>query len=702
MSRIKFILFWLGAFCITNLSFGQQATMPTQCTNPGNGFSVGGAFSLNIEYGCLDFTNNSAVARILNPQAPSGATVSGGNYIFNLRDGRNIAGNYSTRLDTTVTTPGIYWIMQAVNEGGQVFVSCKSFEIIKTEQPDVTVSSCGTNSMTVNFLNTDKNKTHGGYRIVWGDGGQDFIPSITAASFPFSKSHPYATPPTSKPQIVAIYTRGTGGSIEACRSTPYPFEFETNNKPRINELEGLTGGTSNKITMVEGTDGKEYTLEQKPKTGNWADTGKKITRNNGEAFKTETITGLNAANEYCFRLKTIDGCGNAIYSSVEGVCTIIPKATVISSKEVKLDWTSPDPAVTRYSIGYKESPTGLNPNNAAPVTPTATTYTFDALDCKKQYDFQVTAYLGSTPADRVLIKSPTILVNPATTPLLNAKTIATVSVQNENLIKFNIFEPDGLEKNYIYYRSEGGPSNFVKIKESSQNFYEDQNVEPSKQQYCYKVEYQDECDNVSQQSPSFCSVFLTSTRPNTLNWTQFVIPAPNTFPVLYYVEAIDESGFPIQADATPDNTLGVKAQIDRLLDAPNAQGKAYFRINAVQKVEITEKDGTKYDFPFTVFSNIYTFITPAQLYIPTAFSPNGDDKNDTFAAKGRYIVEFNLEVYDRWGNVIFESKDLDTGWNGTASDGTTPAPAGNYGFKVFGLDPAGQKFEKVGSVTLIR
>ena len=55
MSRINFILFWLGAFCIANLSFGQQATMPTQCTTPGNGMLVGGAFSLNTEFGCLDF-----------------------------------------------------------------------------------------------------------------------------------------------------------------------------------------------------------------------------------------------------------------------------------------------------------------------------------------------------------------------------------------------------------------------------------------------------------------------------------------------------------------------------------------------------------------------------------------------------------------------------------------------------------------------
>jgi gliding motility-associated-like protein len=85
-----------------------------------------------------------------------------------------------------------------------------------------------------------------------------------------------------------------------------------------------------------------------------------------------------------------------------------------------------------------------------------------------------------------------------------------------------------------------------------------------------------------------------------------------------------------------------------------------------------------------------------------AFSPNDDGNNDTFAAKGRFIVTYNLEIYDRWGNVIFESNDIDTGWNGTGTDGVTPAPPGNYGFKIFGLDPAGQKFEKVGSITLVR
>lgn len=699
MSRIKFILFWLGAFCITNLSFGQQTAMPKYCTNPGGGITVGGTFSVSPQIGCLDFTTTSATTYATSPSSQSGGTLTKLGYIFDFKDNSPLVFPPTPpNPSITVSNPGIYWILQVGNNPSNIQeIVCQSFEVIKTDFPNIKVSSCGTNKITVTFLATDNNKNHSEYRIVWGDGTSDtFIQDVKPSLFPFDIAHDYANAPTTKPQIVATYHRG---GKYACRSTPYPFDIETNNKPKISELEGLSGGTSNKITMIEGSDDKAYILEQKPKTGSWADTGKKMTRKAGDTFVTETITGLNATNEYCFRLKTTDGCNNEILSNQ--VCTIIPKATVTSPKEVKIDWNSPDPAVTRYTVGYSESPTGANPNTGAPVTPTGTSYLFNALDCKKKYDFKITAEIG-TGANLVKIKSPTILVDPAKSAKLAAKTIGTVSVLNSNTIRFSVYESGNKADNYIFYRSEGGTNNFNEIKQSSENFYDDKSVEPAKQQYCYKVEYQDECGNTSEQSPAFCSIFLTSTRANTLNWTQFVIPSPDTFPVDYYIESIDANGIISTVDATSANTLGVKAQIDKLLDMPNSNGEAKFRIRGIQKVKIDIGGGTIIDFPFEVYSNEYIFITPAQLYVPTAFSPNEDGMNDKFEAKGRYIVQFNLEVYDRWGNVIFESKDLDTGWNGTASDGTTPAPAGNYGFKIYGLDPAGQKFEKVGSVTLIR
>jgi len=53
------------------------------------------------------------------------------------------------------------------------------------------------------------------------------------------------------------------------------------------------------------------------------------------------------------------------------------------------------------------------------------------------------------------------------------------------------------------------------------------------------------------------------------------------------------------------------------------------------------------------------------LYIPSAFSPNGDSKNELFEAKGNDIKSFEMYIFDRWGTELFHSIDINTGWNGT-------------------------------------
>ena len=706
MSRIKSFLFGLVVLCLSNLSFGQQIAMPAKCINPGSGIQVGGDFTPNPEFACLNFTNKSAITTATKPLSPTGGALSNLGYIFNFKDGDNITFPPNIETSRTFTNPGTYWILQGGNSGGVAYITCKTFEVVQTEQPDFEITACGDKSVSVKFLDTPKNKKQGKYRIVWGDGSQDFSAQVTV--WPHEMQHTYAANPTVMPRIVAEYTRGTS-NFTICQSEPISFPVGLNSKPRISELEGLNGGASDKITLKEGSDGKEYSIQQKPKGGSWVDTGKKITRNSSSLSANQTIDGLDGKQEYCFRLQTKDGCGNETLSNE--VCTIIPKATVLSPTEVKIDWNNPDsdlsatPNVTRYSVGYSESPTGANPNTGAPTPSTGTTYIFDALECSKKYNFSITAFLG---ANEVIIKSPNVLVDPATGGKLPPRSIGTVSILTKDVIKVSLFEPSGFAApKYVFYRAEGGSSTYTKVKETKDNFYDDKNVEPDKQQYCYKIEYQDACGNSSDQSPAFCSVFLTSAEANTLNWTKFIIPDPtnalqNAQPVEYYVELLDANGSVIKpVDTTPDNKSNVKDVIDQVLSDPAAKGQVTFRILAREKATIII-GGVPTPFPFSVYSNTYTFITPAQIYVPTAFSPNDDSNNDTFMAKGRFIVEFNLVIYDRWGNIIFETKDFETGWNGTEADALTPAPPGNYGYKVYGLDPAGQKFEKIGSVTLIR
>lgn len=53
------------------------------------------------------------------------------------------------------------------------------------------------------------------------------------------------------------------------------------------------------------------------------------------------------------------------------------------------------------------------------------------------------------------------------------------------------------------------------------------------------------------------------------------------------------------------------------------------------------------------------------IYSPNTFSPNNDGENDVLYLRGRDIESFTLQIYNRWGNKIFETDDLNTGWDGT-------------------------------------
>lgn len=59
------------------------------------------------------------------------------------------------------------------------------------------------------------------------------------------------------------------------------------------------------------------------------------------------------------------------------------------------------------------------------------------------------------------------------------------------------------------------------------------------------------------------------------------------------------------------------------------------------------------------------FIPPSEIFIPNAFTPDGDGLNDIFKAKGAFVKLFEMQVFDRWGNLVFQSSDINEGWNGS-------------------------------------
>jgi gliding motility-associated-like protein len=53
------------------------------------------------------------------------------------------------------------------------------------------------------------------------------------------------------------------------------------------------------------------------------------------------------------------------------------------------------------------------------------------------------------------------------------------------------------------------------------------------------------------------------------------------------------------------------------------------------------------------------------LYLPNAFTPNGDGLNEVFAARGMGVKSLKMYIYDRWGNLLFFTDDMEKGWDGT-------------------------------------
>jgi gliding motility-associated-like protein len=62
---------------------------------------------------------------------------------------------------------------------------------------------------------------------------------------------------------------------------------------------------------------------------------------------------------------------------------------------------------------------------------------------------------------------------------------------------------------------------------------------------------------------------------------------------------------------------------------------------------------------------VYVEIECGDVFIPNAFSPNGDSNNDLQCVLGNCIESMNFAIYDRWGAKIFESTSQNNCWDGT-------------------------------------
>lgn len=88
------------------------------------------------------------------------------------------------------------------------------------------------------------------------------------------------------------------------------------------------------------------------------------------------------------------------------------------------------------------------------------------------------------------------------------------------------------------------------------------------------------------------------------------------------------------------------------------------------------------------------------IYVPNTFTPDGNEHNNVFLVQGGNIEKFEILIFNRWGELLFESHDINKGWDGTY--GGKICPDGTYVWKIKIEDIDGKEQVLVGHVNLIR
>lgn len=88
------------------------------------------------------------------------------------------------------------------------------------------------------------------------------------------------------------------------------------------------------------------------------------------------------------------------------------------------------------------------------------------------------------------------------------------------------------------------------------------------------------------------------------------------------------------------------------------------------------------------------------VFVPNAFTPNGDGLNDVLLVYGTTIATMEIRIFNAWGQMIFESKDKARGWDGTVSG--TKQPVGVYNYVLRATLQDGTTVQKRGTITIVR
>ncbi|MFT4521754.1 MAG: gliding motility-associated-like protein [Bacteroidia bacterium] len=221
---------------------------------------------------------------------------------------------------------------------------------------------------------------------------------------------------------------------------------------------------------------------------------------------------------------------------------------------------------------------------------------------------------------------------------------------------------------------------------------EDKNVFVDDASYVYRMKAVDVCDDVSPYSNIGKTILLQAdtgkfNRP-VLTWSRY--QGWNEGVEQYEIQRKeeDESFVTIGYSDGPTDTTFVDV-VTQLNERPHF----CYRIVGHKVPDSTQRKVVS-------ASNEDCILVHSWMYVPNAFTPNGDGINDFFVTPGWYIKDYRIRIYNRWGQLLFENTSLYQSWSGMYDGKEAESEAYVYIIETVGIDNIKRHYK--GTVTLLR
>lgn len=556
--------------------------------------------------------------------------------------------------------PGNYTVLQQGAVSSGQFYACKTVQVFETRVITPQYSSCGGGKIFLSLTDDAILKAYDEVKIEWGDGKTE----IWKKGSPLVIEHSYADVSSNPTALLTGLYVGKGCAEGRATSLPITFQQAQLNDIAIKSVEMRGDGTLR--INYQGLSGVYTDINYSTNGSNYTTAG----RRSSGGLQPFDLKNMVTSQVYQVKLSSEDLCSGKNDSPVYSSMTLTGRS---EDGQNILTWSKYPDATDFTSYDLLRDGTIIKTFTSI----NDITYTDEDVQCGSFSEYQVVAKIKDVTSTSAPVGVKAEIASPK--PIKDA----AVSVDGDRAVTIKANVP-GAGPNSTYdltiEKAEAGATLFKKIITLfNESEYSDPDVKTNELSYCYRISYTNSCGQKVPPSEPVCTILLTKNL-TTLNWTA-------QSPILGGVSSYDV----IQAgSSTPEEVIPVQMNSNYTIKV-NAQSDLEYNF----QVQANSTPGG-----FESLSNIINYKRSAGVFVPQAFSPNGDGYNDILEAKSTQLQSFNFSVMNRWGEVVFHSDDIATGWDGTINGSN--APVGSYVYKMTFVDDINQTVEKSGTFMLLR